>query len=286
MTRTSIVRRSLAAAVVAPLTVLSLTACGSDDSTAADPAASSSTSTSTSTSASPSPSETASDAPEAGSSVEPAVLTGLFATAFEKTTTAHATVKSEMMGGALSGSGDLDYTGSSPAASMVMKVDALGGEDIETRLVDGIMYMKMGSLTHGKFAKIDLSDPKNPLGQLGDTIDPQAALDKIGAAITKATYVGEEDGDGEAMQHYTASVDTAKVLDGLGQGGSTGATKIPKTMEYDVWFDSEGRLTKMVVDMAKLGSTTTTMSDFGTDVTIEAPPASEITTDSPFTMAG
>jgi hypothetical protein len=279
MTRTSIARRSLAAAVVAPLTVLSLTACGSDQGKAADPAASSSAS------ASPSAAPT-SQAPEAGSSVEPAELTALFATAFEKTTTAHATVESEMMGGALSGSGDLDYTGSSPAASMVMKVDALGGDDIETRLVDGIMYMKMGSFTQGKFAKIDLSDPKNPLGELGDTIDPQAALDKIGAAITEATYVGEEDVDGQAVQHYTASVNTAKVLDGLGQGTTGGASQMPKTMEYDVWFDSEGRLTKMVVDMAKLGSTTTTMSDFGTDVTIEAPPASEITTDSPFTMAG
>jgi hypothetical protein len=46
MTRTSIVRRSLAAALVAPLTVLSLTACGSDEGKAADPAAPSSSTSS------------------------------------------------------------------------------------------------------------------------------------------------------------------------------------------------------------------------------------------------
>ncbi|MCW2793697.1 MAG: hypothetical protein JWO76_2795 [Nocardioides sp.] len=283
MTRLPFVRRALAAAVVAPLAVASLAACGGDDGTAADPASSASTSSSSSSSPSDAPT---SEAPEAGSDVDPAELTAKFATAFENTTTAHAEVTSELMGGALNGKGDLDYTGDSPAASMVMTGDAFNGEEAETRLVDGIMYMKLGSFTDNKFAKIDLSDPNNPLGTLGDTVDPKAALDKIGAAMTKATYVGEEDVDGQAMQHYTASVDMAKVLEGMGQDGATSGTQIPKSMEYDVWFDGEGRLAKMVVDMAKLGTTTTTLTDFGTDVSIEAPPASEITKSSPFTTAG
>lgn len=281
MSRRFVVRRSLATAALTSLALTSLSACGSDEQ-ATDSSSSSSSSSSTGSS-SPGAESTPAQAPKEGSSVDPADFTALMNASFEKVTTAHAVLTSEVMGGALNGEGDVDYSSDPPAAAMTMTGDLFGNEEIESRIVDGILYLKLGQLTGGKFAKLDLSDPSNPLGgQFTDSMDPKSALKNLGAAIEKVTYVGEEDLAGGTARHYTAAVDTQKLLAGVGQEAGGSAAGMPDSLDYDVWFDDQGRFEQVKADLGNAGSSTTTLSDYGKDVSIQAPPAGEVTDKSPF----
>ena len=253
MSRSSLVRRAVAAAVV-PLALASFTGCGHDDATR--------------------------DTPAAGSKVAPADFTDRLRHAFDTITTAHATTKSELMGMTISGAGDLDHRGDRPAAAMTMRGAAFGADGLEVRVVDNTMYLNLGSTTQGKFAEMALDAPGNPFGALVGSMDPSRALDALGSALQRVTYVGNDDtGD-----HYRATVDAAAMLGTMGQSQLASAG-VPATMSYDAWFDDEGRLTRMLMDLGSLGTTETTLSDFGADVDIEAPPAGQITTRG-FRMAG
>jgi hypothetical protein len=263
------VRRSLVAAVV-PLALSSLAACGGDDSSSAKSSGSSA-----------SPTSTAPAAPATGATESASDFVDRYRAAFDAITTAHATMTMEIMGGKMTGAGDLDYSHDHPAASMTMNGGLLGSGNMEIRLVDDVMYMNLGSMTGGKFARLPLDDPNNPLGgTFADALDPSRAMDSMQSALQQVTYVGHD----SAGDHYRATVDTAKMLANMGQKVPADAG-LPKTMTYETWFDDQGRFTKMVIDMGSLGTTTMQLSDFGKDVSIEAPPTSEVT-DGPMHMAG
>ena len=261
MSRPALVRRAVAAAVL-PLALTSLSGCGSDDGAKAQDSAGSASS-----------SPTTQDAPEAGATVAPADFVDKFRGAFDTITTAHTTMQTQVMGGTLTGAGDVDYSQAKPAASMVMSGQMLGPGKLEVRLVDNVMYLNLGQVTQGKFVKLDLSDPNNPMGaSFAESMDPSRAMDALESALQDVTYVGED----SHGQHYRATVETATMMKNLGQNVPGGAN-MPKTMTYDAWFDDQGRFTHMEMDMGSLGTTEMTLSDFGTDVTVEAPPASQIT---------
>ena len=112
--------------------------------------------------------------------------------------------------------GEADYTTDPPSMAMSMEMPAMveGGGEMEIRLVDGVMYMNMGQMTNDKFIKVDLSDPANlPPGMdtLTEQMDPLAAFEQFGPALTSVTYVGEEEVDGDATQHFTMVMDTSKI---------------------------------------------------------------------------
>ena len=260
MSRPALVRRAVAAAVL-PLALTSLSACGSDEGAKAEDSSPSSAG-----------SGAAPETPEAGSTVAPADFADLYRSSFDETTTAHTTMKIELMGQQITGDGDVDYSQDSPAVAMKMDGSAFGADGLEVRLVDNVMYLNMGSMTQGKFFKMDLDSPGNPLGSLADSLDPSRSMDALESALEKVTYVGS-DSDGD---HYRATVDTAAMMKGMGQDVPSSA-QLPTTMSYDAWFDSEGRFSRMVMDMGSMGTTEMTLSDFGADVSIEAPPADQIT---------
>ena len=193
------VRRVLATAA-ATATILALAGCGSDDGKAAEK---SSSTLSASGSASPA---------GAGSGEEMSAdeFAGLLQDALDKATTTHVTMDLGAIG---SGEGDADYTKSPPELAMKMTMDALGG-GIELRLVDGSMYMK--SSTFGdKWIALSLDDPNNPLGELGSQLDVKKQIEVFADSVTSATYNGAEDVDGESLDHYTATIDTTKLLQNL-----------------------------------------------------------------------
>ncbi|MEP9364658.1 LppX_LprAFG lipoprotein [Nocardioides sp. CN2-186] len=265
------IRRSLAAAALSSLAMTGLVACGDSGSdTAADPAGASSSTPSSS------PSETASDV-QAGDSVTPADFTALMASGFENITTAHVTLESKAgMTGGMTGEGDVDYTGDSPATSMTLSSDSLGG-DLKAVLVDGVMYMNLGQLSDDKFWKLDLNAKDSPFGALGSQLDPKSSMDLLEKGLDSVTYVGQEDVDGQSLDHYKATVDPASLLKELGSTGAGGAAGLPKSFAYDIWLDDQHRLTKLTLDMGSIGSTTTELSDWDKDVSIEAPPADQVT---------
>ena len=78
-------------------------------------------------------------------------------------------------------------------------------------------------------------------------------------------------------RHYTAVIDTEALLEGLPEA-ATGAAGLPATVDYQLWFDSDGLVRKFSVDLGTTGTSTGTFSDWGTKVDIAAPPAAEVTT--------
>jgi hypothetical protein len=258
-----VLRRAVAAAVL-PLALGSLSACGSDDNAKAEDTSSSSSSSGGSTA----------DTPSEGETVDPADFVNRFQSGFENTTTAHETMSMSMgSSGSMTGEGDIDYSEGSPAMDMTMSSDMAGG-DVQVILVDEVFYMKAPGMGGEKYLKMDLNDPNSPFGSLGSQLDPQEALKSFGQGIETVTYVGEDDGEDQ----YSVTVDTAKMLDSMGQdAGDAAGAGMPDELSYDVWLDGEDRVTKMTIELGKLGTMQMELSDFGKDVSIEAPPADQVT---------
>lgn len=266
--RTLNIRRAAVAAAL-PLALGSLAACGNDDSsaTAGDPGAATSSA----------PTGNASAEPQAGSTVSSADFLGLMKTAARKNTTDKVAMTIDTSGGqTVTMKGEMDLTGDKPAVQMTMDMSSAGLDQVEMRLVDGIMYMNMGQLTNGKFVKFDLSDPKSPLGSLSSTLDNLDPAQMVGqlrpSAFRHVTYVGSD----AAGRHYRATLvaKNSAMLKGL---PPSALANVPKTMAYDVWLDGEGRFAKFQVLVPKASKMTATYSDYGIDLDISAPDPSQVT---------
>lgn len=287
MTRPLRTRRLLAAIAVAPLLSTALVACGGDGDSdeASDPA----TTTSATAEADPTEEE-ADDAAEAtdleeGQDVPASQFVDIIAAGVEASTTARMTTTSSFGGQQTTSDGVVDYTTSPPSISMTTTIPG-GGPETEVISVDGISYVSLGQLSGGKYWKIDPSDPNGPLAGLGmDQLlkqsDPLSSLQAMEDGIQQVTYVGEEDVDGRDLDHFEMTVDLSASLESLGAELPKQALQgMPKTISYDVWLDEEGRFGQMVMELPVMGQTTTTemtVDDWGTDVTIEAPPADQVT---------
>lgn len=256
MRRTITVRRA-AAALALPLALSGLAACGSDS----DPAGSS---------------KAADPGVEEGEEIAPADFVDSMQESFEDATTAHVTMTNDGQFG-INAEGDVDYSTEPPSMRMTMENEMLGGE-IETVMVDGVMYMQMGAMGGDKFIKMDLSEQSGLMGEdLTSRMDPSKALESMEAAIKTVTYEGEQEVDGEALDHYTLVIDTRKML---GKDGAKGmaATGMPAEMPYEIWFDDDGMFRRTSMDMGeKAGKMVMTLDDWGKDVEIEAPPADQVT---------
>lgn len=266
MSGPSFVRRGLVAALV-PLALSSLAACGGDDTKESNAPSSPTTSASSTEDG---------QAPSAGETIDPADFVALFEAGFEKLTTAHQTMTIDSGAGTMEGSGDVDYSQSPPAMAFTLRGALFGAEGMDMRLVDGIMYVQIPGMSAGKFVKFDLSDPSSPLGSLGAQLDPREMFKSFEDGIDSVTFVGQEDVDGESLAHYSVVVDTAAVLDSLGQKPPGGAPTADK-VTYEIWLDGENRFRQMTAEMGSLGTMKMTVSDFGKDVSIEAPSPDQVT---------
>jgi hypothetical protein len=273
-------RRSLAAGTAA-LALVALAGCGGDDDSASTASDKSSTSASPSpgpsepTSSSQAPSDAASDAsdaPEAGTELSADEFASVIQGALDEATTANVRVQT---GSAMDLKGQVDFTTDPPSAQM--HGDITGAGAIDTVLLDNVIYVKSEVFGTGdKWIKLDLDDPNSPLGALGDQLDPTSSLKNLLDGIKSATYTGEEDVDGETLDHYTAVIDTKALLKGL-PAEAAGAAGLPATVDYQLWFDADGLIRKFSVDLGATGASEGTFSDWGTEVDIKAPPASQVT---------
>lgn len=264
------VRRALATAT-APVVLLALAGCGGDGTSAAK--ASSTSSASPTGSATGSSSEESSPSGSTGGSGEPVTgdaFAAVLKDALDKATTAH--VAMQLGGSTGSAQGDADYTKNPPELAMTMKVAELGG-DVEVRMVAGTMFMKAATFGD-KWVSVPLDDPNSPLGSLGGLFDVTKTLQNFANAVTSATH-SSEDVDGESLDHYAATVDTQKLLQSMPELSSA-ASSLPETMAQEWWFDGDGLIRKFSTDFGST-STVMTFSDWGEDVSIEAPPSDEVT---------
>lgn len=283
MRRTPTLRRAAAAlATVSALAALS--ACNDDDSdsTATDDSTASTTADVGLTSA-------LSDLDE-GDEVDPSDFVDTISDGLESSTTAKTTMTMSM-GDTMSMSGDgvLDYTTTPAEMQMTMSMD-MGAQslDYDTRLVDGVIYIKMGDLTGGKFLKMDPDDPDGPLAGMGmggmlDQSDPIGMLESLESSISTVVYDGEDDVDGRTLDHYELTIDPKAAMEEMmPSAGADLGSAVPDSISYDIWLDDENRFSHMEMEMPIMGQSMTmemSLTDWGTDVDIEAPAADEITED-------
>ncbi|GAA1442712.1 hypothetical protein GCM10009641_57890 [Mycobacterium cookii] len=170
-----------------------------------------------------------------------------------------------------------------------MRASSTGAQQMELILLGQAMYMKSPELGTGDtWVKIDLSDPNSLFGMIGKATDPEVMFKAL-EEPKKLELVGAEDVDGVATNHYRITLDPTKYLAAMDFPAAM-ADMLPKELVSEMWVDADDlpRKFAQTVEVPAVGggqsttsSTEGTYSDFGTDVEIEAPPASEVTEDFP-----
>lgn len=214
----------------------------------------------------------------AASAAAPAEAAAELAAAATKLTENSLKVKTSMAAG-LNAEGVADKAGERMDMTMTVD-DGSGGEaamTVEMRKVGTDLYMKfdgaMGAMLgdrSDKWMHVDAAKvPENSAFNL-EKNDPRSAARMIEAAA-RVEKTGERSFRGvlDMTKSPTADEQSLKAL-------GAKAAAVPFTAEAD----AEGRLVEMVIDMgavmAGAGKMTTTYFDFGTPVSVEAPPASQV----------
>lgn len=265
-------RRAALAAVV-PLTLGSLAACGSSGSTAADPQAGAPSSPST-----PGGS-TKTHAHQRPHAVVPAAFLSRVRRAAHTLTTARFTMTMDINGASVYAKGALDLTHHQPAMRVSMDLTGMGTVT-DMRIVDGAVYVEAPTGTsQRRYLKMDLASSAGSLGQLShafDSFDPNATLDQLSPeTFENVTDLGGATVAGRPVEHYRVKLDTASAAKAF--GALPGATSLPKTIDYELWLDHADRIAKFTMSLGRQNSITATYSDYGSPVSITAPPASQVT---------
>jgi hypothetical protein len=262
--RRNLTLRAAAAAVAVPVLMTGFVACGSDAGGGTSAA------------------EAAEDLPGEGEEVEPADFMDDLKEGFEASTTAKMGMSIDYGSGAMEADGEVDYTTDPPNLTMAMSDGAMGVGSLDMRLVDNVVYMNLGSMSQDKFVRFDLDEAGSlPPGmeQLEGQMDPLAAFEDMEDALTSVTFVGTEELEGDEVNRFEVTVDTTK-MDTMQQLPAEAG--MPEELTYELWLDGEYRMRKADMTMAlEAGpvsevSTVYTLSDWGTEVSIEAPPEDEV----------
>jgi hypothetical protein len=119
--------------------------------------------------------------------------------------------------------------------------------------------------------------------------DPTQALSYLRGASKDVKAVGTETINGVKATHYVGTIDTAtalaKLSGALKQLAKASLSKVP-TIPFDAYLDDEGRLVRMTQKTTVPGSELTNgmevhvqmtmdLTDFGTPVSVTAPPLSQ-----------
>ena len=283
----SLSRRLGAAALVLSVGV-GVSACGSDSGSGSDSASSSAGEESGDSGTDTDTTDTDSEESTDEGTTEEASLTELSADEFYPsvmaaleeagsftftTTSGTAGQEQEMSGEARFGDGGIE-----------MKATGTGAQAMEMILVDKAMYMKSEAFGTGdKWLKIDLSDPNSLFGMIGKATDPEVMF-KAMESPKKLELIGSEDVDGVETNHYRITMDPSSYLEAM-EFPPAMAEMLPKELVTDMWVDADNlpRKFEQTVEVKAAGGPATksntqgTYSDFGTDVEIEVPPASEVT---------
>ncbi|WZH53402.1 MAG: LppX_LprAFG lipoprotein [Nocardioides alkalitolerans] len=269
MTRATL-RRTVAALALSATAVTGLVACGEDD--APKPAAA-----------------PASPATTTGP-VDAVELASAMTAAYEDVTSARVSLDVAGLpgGGDVSAEGVVSYdadtdAGTGPAASLTM--DAMG-QSIELRVVDGVVYLggPLAAMLGGgspwvglDLSTVDLSGLGLDPEQLTGSFDPEQLAATFGSAAD-IERDGEETVDGETLERYTVTLDPSALAE-LVPGAAAALPTEP--VEQTVLLDDADRLRELEMDLplptGETAMVTLRMSDYGADVTVEAPPAADVT---------
>ncbi len=180
----------------------------------------------------------------------------------------------------LSGEVLTEFSGMDIAATIDVDEDAgrASGlpDDIEVRLVDGVIYGHDGTSWYA-------ADTGGTLGQAAvERVDPRTVLQAV-QDLVATTEVGEADVDGVDTTHYQSVVDLHD--ESLRESGwlpvDTAEIEAEGEVTIDLFVDRDGLLRRLVVsgDVAATDGSngagtvlvTSSFFDFGADISIEAP---------------
>ncbi len=248
--------RRIAASVLATGLLVGLTACNSDDKTDGS----------------------ASDNAQAAALTKDNFAQSVVA-AQSDAQSAHVEATVEAQGQTLTLSGDIAGLDHPDSTSMDLSMD-FGGQQMQLIVLDKSLYVKGDGLSEVKgksWLKIDLSDPDNPMGQIFDAANPGNFAAYLNG-ITKFDDQGTETVDGVSAHHYSVTVDTTKMMaaNPIFKGQDQATLGLPDEVTSDVYVDSDNRPVSMNVDLGATGAFEVHFSDYGKDVSIEAPPASDV----------
>lgn len=269
MTRATL-RRTVAALALSATAVTGLVACGEDDA--------------------PKPAAAPASPATATGPVDAVELASAMTAAYEDVTSARVSLDVAGLpgGGEVSAEGVVSYdadtdAGTGPAASLTM--DAMG-QSIELRVVDGVVYLggPLAAMLGGgspwvglDLSTVDLSGLGLDPEQLTGAFDPE----QLAAALGSAADIerdGEETVDGETLQRYNVTLDPSALAE-LMPGAAAALPTEP--VEQTVLLDDADRLRELTMDLplptGETATLTLRMSDYGADVTVEAPPAADVT---------
>ena len=211
-----------------------------------------------------------------------------------------------------SGSGAFDFR--AQRGRLLLDLSSLGlpGAKGDTEIVfsENLVYMKLPfdlpQLKARPWVKIDITQLDKltgiDLAQLRQiqSNDPTAALNYLRGVTDQVSVVGTEEVRGVETTHYKALIDLKKAAEQVSDRLEDDISQIisqlgSETIDSDVWIDDEGRLRKLQysVDLSKvkvpgnepvdpavrMGTLTASFElfDFGTDVEVNEPPASQVT---------
>jgi hypothetical protein len=161
---------------------------------------------------------------------------------------------------------------------------------LAARLPGGKHWAKLDLSKLGKSAGVDLSQLMS-----GSTLQPTDLLSLLKAEGATVTTIGTETVDGTATTHYHVVVDTAKALEAKGLTSPTLsliAADVP-TVPEDVWVGKDGLVhrIRLSLGMQQNGmplrmAMAMDLYDYGADVTIAAPPSSDVFDATQFAQQG
>jgi hypothetical protein len=274
------IRRGLAALAAAPLIIVA--GCSSDSTSdlAGDPDPTS-------------PADSPSRTPEQGGALTQEAFFGAVTQAQLRAQTAHVSAEMSASGQRMTLEGDIKAGESRADSAMDITMSAPTlGEGLRMVLADEVMYLNLGQLTQGKFARVDLSDTSTPLGQLmaqlAGSADPSASLKAMERGITSFEATGEEQVDGVATTRYRVEVDLQEVLAAQGMANLPGAAtaQLPKTVGYDIWVGEDDLIRRMSFSLGDAMTMTMDFTEWGEPVDISAPPRNQISKSDPFAGLG
>lgn len=215
----------------------------------------------------------------------------------------------EMSGSGVSVKGSGAYRGGeNPAARMAFDSMKMLGFSLpagmEFRLVDEVMYLKsskgglLPGVGDGEWVKLPVDDVQaegaNIAGLDPTMADPREQLQKM-LDTEDVEKVGTETVDGVETTHYRASISPEGTGTVTEKKSSTHSNELSRQLEeqlensiresmglsepvtVDAWVDADYHARKLRVTMPMFGEATMTMkfTDFGSDVTVDAPVSAE-----------
>ena len=163
-----------------------------------------------------------------------------------------------------------------------------GGGAIEQRIIGPDLFLTLPQQP-GTFFRLKVADVAGT--SLGGSTDPTAPLDAL-QSVTEAEQVGEEQVRGVTTTHYSGTYDPKAAVEQAEGAAKTllestlGVTTLEQ-VPFDAYVDEEGRIVKFEQQLELPGNeqtggqpltsrTVLELYDFGSVVTVQAPPASQV----------